>query len=825
MPDFPHMKETNFPHLDSVDVYKYRNEYDYARYDTQQMKLQLCSVPWDMGEAHIGARTISGIGNVVWFETEAKRDKWFEKIPNDKCVRFESKYKALHRDNEIIVPVPFETASLYNYLVVDYMPFPGQEPYNEYETGNGIMRWFWFVREVEFLAPNSTKLILLNDAWQTFIYRLNITGMMLERGHAPLFEVMADKYLENPMGNNEYLLSEDVNFGGEPAKVASTTTHVFNEETYACFVSTASLAGNWGSKSDGTWQTPAGYYYMLNGTPSYKVYAVNVEDLNPLLQALSTSQPQWKQTVKGIFFAPKELLTLTDSFTFDDITVYNVKTENETFEFLKLDKSMFGYASEYKDLAKLYTWPYSCIVITDENGNENIIKIEDTAGKLNISAALSLAFPAITLKAHLLWHGGASFSVSFSNITSRSLRIGGRWYETLHSWNVPVFGVVQSSADHYDYDTHFDRAQQVVSYTNTYNSAIDSADTAKANADDSADTMLANTTNNANTVTANAALQASCNTTCTNAGNTQASADTQSNQSLNTATTNNAISFTNTSTNNQIDYQYASGSASMASTAISAAGNVGMSLATGNIPGAIAGALTGIGQAATIGIQTQAGVNYDAAQAGANNAQNRANQIDSNIVAYDINQHAITAANTRLNATNSMTTGAAANNAATMITNATNENTTIKANATRDKTTAYANAGRTRDTAQQAISNGIKQAALGAPYEFGSFTNTEQATTKPIALFANVLTQAKNYIKQTGDEFLRYGYHYNGYWEFKGDWCLGKHFTYWKLRDFWVSGLNIPDMYVDKLRFFLFGGVTIWNKPEDIGHVTIYDNM
>ena len=75
-----------FPDLDSVNVYKYENQFDYSRYDNAQMHITLCSVPWDMGEAHIGNRTISGIGNVVWFETEAKRDKWFADIPDNECI-------------------------------------------------------------------------------------------------------------------------------------------------------------------------------------------------------------------------------------------------------------------------------------------------------------------------------------------------------------------------------------------------------------------------------------------------------------------------------------------------------------------------------------------------------------------------------------------------------------------------------------------------------------------------------------------------------------------------------------------------------------------
>ena len=215
-------------------------------------------------------------------------------------------------------------------------------------------------------------------------------------------------------------------------------------------------------------------------------------------------------------------------------------------------------------------------------------------------------------------------------------------------------------------------------------------------------------------------------------------------------------------------------------------------------------------------------------------SQNKVDETSNNNSDRTTNQNSANTANT--NTTNTASTGASANSAATTKANATREQSTVKANATRERGTAYdnadrtyntevANAGRTRDTAQSAIENGIKQAGLEAPYEFGAFANTGNATTKPIALFANIVTQSKNAIEMAGDEFLRYGYCYGkqlASWD--GNWNIGKYFTYWKLKDFWVQGLNIPDMYVDKLRFFLFGGVTVWRRPEDIGYISIYDN-
>ena len=162
-------------------------------------------------------------------------------------------------------------------------------------------------------------------------------------------------------------------------------------------------------------------------------------------------------------------------------------------------------------------------------------------------------------------------------------------------------------------------------------------------------------------------------------------------------------------------------------------------------------------------------------------------------------------------------------NAATAITTTHNDaNTAITAN---NAATQKANALRNSTNAQAAIYNQVAQAALNTPAEFGAYNAGDNAATRPVGLFANIVTQTDAAISAAGDEMLRYGYMFNKYWEFNGNWNIGKHFTYWKLKDFWVTNLNVPDMYMDQLRFFLFGGVTVWRKPEDIGNISLYDNI
>ena len=1023
-----------FPNIDNVDVYKYDNQFDYARYDYTQMELQICNVPWDMGEAHIGNRTISGIGNVVYFESKENRDEWFDAIPDNKCFRFSTKFKELHREQVIDVPIPYDVCARFNYLKVHYSLFANDDSPVMLEDDNGLRDWFWFIREVEFVAPNTTRLHLMDDAFQTWIYDVDITGMVLERGHAPMYTVSVDEYLADPLDNDEYLLTEDVNFG-EISQVKHIDALALNAGTmYACIATSANPNAEWGTKANDDWRTPASESYTANGNPSFYVFAVPVAQLATLLYNITQQYPQFKQTVQGIFFASADLITLGQSFTFAGTTCYNVSSTRKTLEFMRLEKEQFGYPAKYAELAKLYTSPYAHIEITDENGNVDIVRIEDTTGTLDVSAALSIAYPFVTIDAHILGVGGdASAIITFRNVSAHTFNVSGQWYETLRTWKVPTFAIVLDAATEYDYATHFDRLQRVNDYEKAYDNASASATTARDNAYNSADTALANANASADTAKSNADASATTardnaynsadtardnayasadvnksnadasaltaktnadasattaktnvatiaaanksntddsadaaatnvntiasankdnadasattakNNTATiaaaNKGNANDSADTlidnallnttantatttRSNQSASTDSTNSQnfntaiatadnliVSMSATSTIAANEQQGAiSAGASIANGVIGAAGAAASldpvgavsSIASGIVGGTATIASTAVanGLTAVQATYTQAG---NSSHATASNSKTALDTTNHNDTATDLtttqntlisgttaNSAATTKGNatrtqtaentaavatetttkanatrtknaentaatltqttTKANATRTQTaenTAAAAtetttkanairtydtattNNAATQTTtkgNAARNNTADRANAFDMYNTAIANATRDKSNAQADIENDILQAALHSPFVYGEFANGESSATKPIALFANIVTQSKGAISAAGDEFLRYGYTLDKFWDFDGNWNIGRYFTYWKLRDFWVSNLNVPDMYMDRLRFFLFGGVTIWRNPEDIGKRNIYEN-
>lgn len=783
---FPHLtnNQSDFPNIGNVDVYQFDNSFNYSRYDFSQMHITVCSVPWDMGEAHVGNRTIEGIGNVVAFEDKTARDAWFAAIPDNQCFRFDSKYKKLHRDNYIDVPLPFDVAARYNYVYVQYEIFANANSPILYENSSGLKSWFWFIREVEFIAPNTTRLHLMIDAWQTFIYDIEIGNMVLERGHAPLFATTVSQYLADPNDNCENLLSPDVNYGNNVIS-KHQSSFVFNDANIVCVIISSANPfepASWGSKANNDWNVHANGHFQTQGVPSLCAFAIDPANLSQWLFSIDANFPQFMQTIKAISFVASKLVTIGNSVTFAGFSIYEIGatwTQNDLYTIAKAD---FGYSANYADIAKLYTYPYAYIELTDESGNVSEIHIEDTNGSLKVESCVNLVFPWLKIDSHVTGVGKtARSSVTFTNVNARTMPLQGNWYEYVKSWNIPTFAVTQAPQTQNDYSTHFDRAQQALAAGNTYDNVVESADTLVDNADLTAATNTATTAASNTSVASTEAAQNSYNSTVVTADNL-------------------ATAQTATATIDATQQQAAiAAAAGVASGAVGAIG----SFATGNVAGAV-GAIAGaaIGGAATmassaVGCQMQ--------------AYNAGTQVGANIV-HGSQANNLTTAKSNITQTmqsdvataqNALTTGSAANSAAMQL----------------------ANGGRDLNTATNAIANAVAQAGLADASEFGQFGNGDTSTTRPMGLFANVVTQNDYAIKRAGDEFARYGYMFNGQWAFDGNWNIGKYFTYWKCSDFWIKGLAVPDMYVDRIRFFLFGGVTVWSDPAAIGNVTIYQNL
>ncbi len=782
-----------FPNLDNVNVYKYDNTLDYSRFKpTAQLKM--CNVPW-----------CGDYDNVVKFDDDAARDTWFDALEGE-VVNLDTMFN-VKPDGASKVPVPVTSAQGYNYLVVDLPRMTGDTQPLAYAAGGRKRRYCYFIQDAQQLSPNSTRLILTLDVWTTYINEMRFDYVLLERGHAPVAASSVTDYLANPRDNSAYLLSDDVNTGGEPYVETARAVKNYSAETQrACVATYADLQGDLGTAPAP--RVPAISAPDVSGVLAPRVYSVAVGDLQPFLRKLENNAPWMKQTVLGVFFAPSDLLTQSAPFELWDISITVLDAVQKIEPFMQPTVADFGYPAQAAGFAKLYTYPYAAIRIGDERGQASTVRIEDLGSNgIQLASAVNLVMPYISIDARLLGIAGATDSLTFQTIEGRTYSYGGAWGEYLKSWNLPVMQVSQSAASRAAYTTVYSRAHARLASGNELASSLASNATAYTNVDNSAKNV---TDNNAINTAANTAVTKNANDwalTGAAASNRKLGADCDADNAASISMTglqNDVIAIT-TANNN------ASAIASTAGAVITG-GLTGGSAGTANAAiGGIADLAVAIPTANAAAAISQSSNSAAVAIAQTNALQKTTNALKFTSETWGVQNNASTSATTLRN---EASTKVATNNAAVMRTNAGNTKATGDANANR----AYA-------TAIDAISAGLNQAGVAAPAQFGANANGQSSATAPRALFAQVVTQRECDIMNAASAFARYGYSLMREFSMERMQVM-RHFTYWKCSEVWCSGNgNALESAQGAIKDILIRGVTVWSKPEEIGRVSIYDNL
>lgn len=781
----------DFPNLDNVDVYRYDDTLDYSRFKPTA-RLKMCNVPW-----------CGQYDDVVKFDGDAARDAWFDSLEGE-VIDLDTMFN-VKPDGASKVPVPVTSAQGYNYLVVDLPRMTGDAQPLAYAAGERKRRYFYFIRDARQLSPNSTRLILTLDVWTTYIDEMRFDYVLLERGHAPVAASSVADYLADPRDNSAYLLSDDVNTGGEPFVETARAVRNYSAGTQrACIATYADLQGDLGTAAAP--KVPAISEPDVSGALAPRVYSVAVGDLQPFLRALETDAPWMKSTVLGVFFAPSDLLTQSAPFTLWGISITVLDAVQKIEPFIQPGMADFGYPAKAAGFAKLYTYPYAAIRIGDERGQTSTVRIEDLgANGIRLASAVNLVMPYISIDARLLGIAGATDSLTFQTIEGRTYSYGGAWGEYLKSWNLPVMQVSQSAASRAAYTTAYDRAHARLAADNALASSLASNATANTNANNSARNI---TDNNAVNTAANTAVTKNANDwalTGASASNRKLSADCNADNAASTAMTgsqNDVVAIT-TANNN------AAAIASTAGAVVTGGLTGGPAGATSAAIGGVADLAVSIPSANAAAAISQSSNSAAVAVAQTNALQKTLNAANYTAAVWGVQNNASTSATTLRN---EASTKVAANNSAVMGTNAANTKATGDANANR----AYA-------TAIDAISAGLDQAGVAAPAQFGANANGQSGATAPRALFAQVVTQRECDIMNAASAFARYGYALMREFSMERMQVM-RHFTYWKCAEVWCNG-NAPEGAQGAIKDILIRGVTVWSKPEEIGRVSIYDNL
>ena len=782
-----------FPNVDNVDVWRYKNDFDYDRYKPI-VRAKMCNVPW-----------CGDYDNVVDFESTEARDAYLDGL-NGAVVSLETIVNALP-DTAIKVPVPVTSAQLYNYLVLDLPPITSAEQPIEYANGARVGRYLYFITGAQQLSPSSTKLFLSLDVWQTHIYGMRFDYIMLARGHAPVAAVSAEDYLADPVNHTAYLMTPDSNYSNVIIPRASRDVVLNGGDQFAVFATSADLDLDWGDAVHP--RVPAIAQPYTQSAPCDFCYAVDARQLETFLKWLKTARPWFLDTVSGLFFVSRSLVSVASTRVLGSVEVHTLDAVEVSRDLLNLDVEAFGYPERARRYAKLYTYPYAQIAVTNADGEVMHVRVEDTRGYLRLNACASITMPWTSVDVHIMGIGTEDARVlEFNTANMRYRTYQGGWYYTVKSYGIPVWSIAQAAYDVAGYRTAYSREQAKLEADTSLTNATASADTAKTNADNSAANMVAN---NAIAVAANSANTATSNNTST-LGTMQSNANLQFSTSQDIAVSTASYqaeqaALAVTATNNTAEAQASAGA--------QAIGLVGAAL-TGNVGGVMSG-LAGLGTTA---------VGWSCA-----NASNAISQSNSTLI-YEATQNANNKKTNNTQLFNTTSTGMK-NEAHTTITNTNNDASTsttannanlTRTNAANTRNTAVANATRSHDVAIAGIQANWNESGVAAPVQHGTSKGGEHAATRPLLVSATIETQPDGAIMQAASDFARYGYALNQEWKLERLQVM-RHFTYWQCREVWCSGEGDALEGVQlAIKNIMINGTTVWSDPDEIGKVSIYGN-
>ena len=810
---------SDYPSMNGLDGQSYKDTFDYSKYQRPAV-LRLLSVPWKADYA-----------DVVRFADETARDSWLSQH-DGLTVEYSTPWLRIPAQS-VNVPLPYERAAHFNYLYVDIPQMP-------VDGSTDPTRLCYFIRSVRYAAPSTTTLELELDFWQTYGYRMEVSSLMLERGHAPMYRTTVDEFLSDPINNNGYLLAQDVNYSTGSERVASvdhrdigagdkwlllalpiTPTDLANVGTGSASSSTPPTYSDTADRN-GYQLNVSGYNWAANGY-SYAnatlpassglssdhrtldgcvLYACAYDlGASAALASMALTAPQILAAARYIAIVPSSLINYENlpPITLFSATFWVVKAnpqvDVESFELTRENINLPDYAA---DIAKLYTSPYTRLVIQDQEGRGFEVRIEDIAGNaldFNIDVALS--------SAALLWNIEA-VNVGTDSAESITWKIlDGQITSTLYGsdlaahmieWDVPTYSVTLSAGALEAARKWKELEAQRQAALNTYHQAVRAANTALANTQAANATAVTNTSNAGNTATANQTL---ANTR----DNTITTQNTTTNSALAVLSHQQAYDLSAADDEFQM---YAVDVGNWGS-AMAGVNNAVGALASGNALGAMS---TGFGAALSI---TTNQAMADLAEAALLAKQGATvGYIDSvastqNTATANNNATAVTAA-TSINS----------NNVTLNNTNATNSANTSNANAGYTRADSVTAAKENLEQAQRAAENALSSASMSL-LEAGSTTGDNALDALARRAFTiKAVTQSEYALKATADYFTRYGYALNApiypdSWLEQGEWC------YWKGSRAIIKG-DVPDVYRTALESILEQGFTVWSSPEKVGN-------
>lgn len=259
----------------------------------------------------------------------------------------------VRKDGYVVINDCFDNLIKYNYCM--------------YQNKNFSTKWFYaFIVKMEWLSPNSTKVFIKTDVWQTYQFDITFLSSFVEREHIAVAN-------DTPGAN---LINEGLETG-EYIENASSAIDGLNPN----YVIAYGRNPNEGGVDSGTFTYPKGCY--VNGIPSGLYYWVGHWP-QLLVELAVINDAGFGDDIKAVFTVPSisvlglanySLATLENQNATVSSWVYSgLDSAGREFTLNSTPTSLDGYTPRNK---KLLQYPFCYLGFTPSNGEQSIFRYED----------------------------------------------------------------------------------------------------------------------------------------------------------------------------------------------------------------------------------------------------------------------------------------------------------------------------------------------------------------------------------------------------------------------------------------------------------------
>lgn len=683
-------------------------EFNYRLW-TADTRVELFNVPWN-----------ADYRDIVRFPDNIALDAYLRERAGP-FIRLDNATRA-RVGQPVDIDIPFNSAYRYNYLRVHN---PSQ-PVN----GDSRRNFYYFILDVEDIAPNTTRMHIQLDVWQTFGYDIKFGSCYVERGHIGIanensFTGYGRDYLTEPEGmdlGGEYRIVDI--WSRKLASARASTAHV--PDYSVLVVSTVDLSVDPGTATAPILVTASGNEaenlpnganaYIFQTVADFRTFANTFKDRPHMLQgivSITAIPDEYNLPAQGV---GNNLLELRAG------TLKSVQTSMKTNW---RDTINMKLPARYRHLKKFLTFPYLMIEMTANTGTPIVIKPESwqNASATVIENPHFASSGARVMFSPLNYNADGVAQVVDSN---GIVRDGGEFLDFATGiFNFPQFSVVNNGY-----------MQYIAANTNSIAYSQQSADWSQQKA------LTGNSTSY-----------------------DQATANMQTTEEMNRLGVNAAASQTDLQNNLASAH---TGMSILGAGAGLAGGAVGVGLGVANAASALANSTIG-----TMG-------------------RNQANAISANL-------------------SNAQTATGVGNQAFMRDTNKNYADYAARGDYSNTIAGIQAKLQDARMIQPTTAGQVGGDAFLLARYQWGYDLKVKLLDPHAMA--------------KHGEFWLRYGYPVNRFVQKLPETlhCMTA-FTYWKLRETYITSSACPESFKQAIRGIFEKGVTVWSNPDDIGNIDTFNN-